>query len=129
MATPLEQLAAETYVSLETFKKDGTGVKTPVWAARVGDALYVVTDGTSYKVKRLRRNPRTRIAGCNGSGSKIRTDWFEATGTILEPGPEWDAAHAALGKKYGIQYAGLNFFSRLGGRMGRRAMLRFDVAA
>src|ERR1700729_2183968 len=46
--------AAERYISLETFKRDGGGVKTPVWAAPLDGALVVFSAGDSFKVKRLR---------------------------------------------------------------------------
>ena len=59
MSTPLD---GETYISLETFRKDGSGVKTPVWAAALDGKLVVMTDGTSHKVKRLRSNPAATAA-------------------------------------------------------------------
>lgn len=119
-------LADQRYMSLETFKKNGEGVKTPVWLAIVGEAVYVFTDGTSYKVKRLGRDPRARIAGCNASGGSIHTAWFDAKGSLVPPGAERDAAYAALRKKYGLQMAVLDVASRIGGRFGRRAMIRLD---
>lgn len=121
-------LANERYMNLETFKKNGEGVKTPVWLVTLGEAVYVFTDGTSFKVKRLRRDPRARIAGCNASGKAIHTAWFDAKGTILTPGAEQDAAYAALRKKYGFQMWLLDVGSKIGGRFGRRAMIRLDPA-
>ena len=48
-----------SYINLRTFKRDGTGVDTPVWFAESDGKLYVFTEGDAYKVKRLRRDART----------------------------------------------------------------------
>lgn len=122
--TALTTLERERYINLETFKKSGDGVKTPVWFARVGDALYVFTDGTSYKVKRVRRDSRARVAGCDVRGTGLRTDWYDAKATLLEPGAEENSAYAALRSKYGIQMWLLDVGSRIGGRFGRRKVIR-----
>ena len=50
----LKALEGEPYLNLETFKKDGNGVKTPVWFATVGASVYVFTDGTSFKGAHVR---------------------------------------------------------------------------
>jgi uncharacterized protein len=121
--TPLDD---ERYINLETFKKDGTGVKTPVWAAPLDGRLVVFTDGTSYKVKRLRNDPRCRIAPCDVRGN-VRGAWHEATGRILDDDGHKQRAHTALRAKYGWQVRVLDFFSRLGGRIGRRAYLELDI--
>ena len=52
------------YVSLATFRRNGTEVATPVWFAAVDDKLYVVSAGDAGKVKRLRHSPRARVAPC-----------------------------------------------------------------
>ena len=52
-----EELSNATYISLETFRKDGSGVKTPVWVAGHQGHLVIITNGTSIKVKRLATNP------------------------------------------------------------------------
>ncbi len=124
----LVALENESYLNLETFKKNGEGVKTPVWFATVGEAVYVFTDGTSFKVKRLRRDARARIAACNVNGKKLHSGWFEAKGTILGAGAEQDRAYAALRLKYGVQMWLLDIGSKIGGRFGRRAMIRLDPA-
>src|SRR5205823_10258164 len=73
------EFAGQKYLNLETFKKDGTGVKTPVWFAAdpsssldSNDAkLYVYTIGVSGKVKRIRNNPRVKIAPCDMRGKVL----------------------------------------------------------
>ena len=65
----IETLAPESYISLATFRRNGVAVETPVWFAILDDKLYVVTDGTSAKVKRVRATKRVRVAPCNLLGS------------------------------------------------------------
>jgi len=47
MAT-FQEIADGKYVSLTTFKKDGTPVATPLWGARDGDRLLVWTTADSW---------------------------------------------------------------------------------
>ena len=56
------------YLSLTSFRRDGTGVATPVWFVEAGGRLLVETDAASYKVRRIRRDPRVTIAPCTATG-------------------------------------------------------------
>ncbi|MFJ4777121.1 PPOX class F420-dependent oxidoreductase [Streptomyces sp. NPDC088762] len=64
----LEELNRGRYVSLTTFRKDGTPVATPVWAVADGGELYVWTRSDSWKVKRIRNNGRVTVAACDVRG-------------------------------------------------------------
>jgi PPOX class probable F420-dependent enzyme len=121
--TPLDD---ERYINLETFKKDGNGVKTPVWAAPLDGRLVVFTDGTSYKVKRLRRDPRIRAAPCDVRGN-VKGSWLDGTGRILDDDADKARAMAALRRKYGWQIRVLDVFSWLRRRIGRRAFLELTI--
>ncbi|MFI6821288.1 PPOX class F420-dependent oxidoreductase [Micromonospora sp. NPDC050187] len=66
--TDLDDLAAEKYVLLTTFRRDGRAVPTPVWAVRDGDALALWTVADSGKVKRIRRDPTVTVAPCDVRG-------------------------------------------------------------
>jgi PPOX class probable F420-dependent enzyme len=80
----LADLADERYVSLTTFKKDGTPVATPVWVAGDEDGrLLVVTGAETWKVKRIRRDHNVRVAPCTGFG-KARGDAIEAQAEIVQ---------------------------------------------
>ena len=82
--------AGHKYLNLETFKKSGDGVKTPVWFAADPSTsldssaakLYAYTIGVSGKVKRIRNNPRVRIAPCTMRG-EVLGDWVEARAEIV----------------------------------------------
>jgi PPOX class probable F420-dependent enzyme len=67
--TDLDTLAAAKYISLTTYRADGTAVATPVWLVREGDTLVVSTQGDSGKVRRLRRNPEATVATCTARGA------------------------------------------------------------
>src|SRR5215471_10203462 len=60
------------YLSLTTFKRDGTAVATPVWFATEAGKILVVTDAESYKVRRIRHNPSVTVAECTASGRLCR---------------------------------------------------------
>ncbi|TQK51016.1 hypothetical protein FBY35_1392 [Streptomyces sp. SLBN-118] len=63
-----EDFASARYVSLTTFRKDGTGVATPVWFAVDGGELFVWTRSDSWKVKRLRNDSRVVVTVCDARG-------------------------------------------------------------
>lgn len=119
-------LAAERYINIESFKIDGGGVKTPVWCAELDGKIVVVTDGTSYKVKRIRRNAKVRLAACDARG-KVHGEWVDASAVIIDDAERAARAHRALSAKYGWQIGVLDFFSTLFGRKKRRAYLEITA--
>ncbi|MET9323068.1 PPOX class F420-dependent oxidoreductase [Streptomyces sp. NPDC003038] len=64
----LEELGRARYVSLTTFRKDGTPVSTPVWAVADSGELYIWTRSDSWKVKRIRNNGRVTVTACDVRG-------------------------------------------------------------
>jgi|SRR5580693_7491589 PPOX class probable F420-dependent enzyme len=116
--------AGQKYLNLETLKKSGDGVKTPVWFAAEPSAkldsndakLYVYTIGVSGKVKRIRNNPRVRIAPCTMRG-EVRGEWVDARAEIVT-GAEAEHGTALLNKKYFPWKQLLAFFAKFG-RRGR----------
>ena len=114
--------AGHKYLNLETFKKSGDGVKTPVWFAAdpandlAGEAarLYAYTEGNSGKVKRIRNNGRVRIAPCDMRGN-VLGEWVEARAEIIT-GAEAAYGDNLLNKKYFPWKQLLNFFASFRGR-------------
>jgi uncharacterized protein len=116
----------QKYLNLETFKKSGEGVKTPVWFAAdpasdlagVSARLYLYSEAGSGKVKRIRNNQRVRVAPCDMRGNLLG-EWVEARADILSGA---EAAHGdrLLNKKYFPWKQLLNFFAsfRRRGRAG-----------
>ena len=119
-------LADEPYISLATFRRSGVAVETPVWCAPLDGKLYVVTDGTSAKVKRIRATKRVRVAACNVRGT-VSGAWVEGRARIVAEARLIERAHAALVEKYGWQMWLLDAGSRLFGRYGRRAYLELTL--
>jgi PPOX class probable F420-dependent enzyme len=56
------------YMSLTTYRRDGTPVSTAVWFAEEDGRLFVITPAQSYKAKRLRRNPAAAVAPSTARG-------------------------------------------------------------
>jgi PPOX class probable F420-dependent enzyme len=92
-------LAGHKYLNLESFKRVGTPVRTPVWFAEEHGILYVYTLANAGKVKRIRRNPRIRVAPCTMRGTVIGP-WVEAEATIVHATTAAHG-HALLHHKYG----------------------------
>lgn len=86
------------YLSLATFRRDGTAVATPVWFAQDGGLLLVRTYERSGKVKRIRRNPSVTIAPCTATG-RLRGQPVPARARLLSAG-EAARAQALLARKY-----------------------------
>jgi PPOX class probable F420-dependent enzyme len=69
--TALDRLGAARYISLTTFRRDGTPVATPVWVVRDGDHLAVWSNSKTGKIKRVRRNPAVTLAPCTLRGQLL----------------------------------------------------------
>src|SRR6266850_5448131 len=107
----LSQFADQQYLNLETFRKNGKAVATPVWFAQDGLVLYIYSLADAGKVKRIRNNPRVRIAPCDMRG-KLKGEWVEARARIVQ-GDEAAKGHRLLDKKYGLLKKIGNVFSKL----------------
>jgi PPOX class probable F420-dependent enzyme len=103
------QLADEQYMSITTFKRDGTPVSTPVWVARDNGNLLVISEADSWKVKRIRRDGHIRIAACNARGA-LRGEPIEAEATIDD---DTATVERLLARKYGWMYRAYMRFSAL----------------
>lgn len=64
----IDEFTRAKYVSLTTFKKDGTPVATPVWHAVDGGELFIISDADAWKVKRIRNNGRVVVTVCSIRG-------------------------------------------------------------
>ncbi|MEW2126534.1 PPOX class F420-dependent oxidoreductase [Streptomyces sp. NPDC087866] len=115
----LQDFARSEYVSLTTYRKDGTPVATPVWAAVDGDELLVWTKTDSWKVKRLRNDSRVRVTVCDVRGRiEEGAASAEGTGRLLdERGTA--AVRRAIGRKYTWKYWLLDYPAMIV-RLGKR---------
>jgi len=94
------QFEGQKYINLETFRKNGTGVVTPVWFAEERGVFYVYSLANAGKIKRIRNNSRVRVMASDIRGNP-KGEWVEARARILE---DEDARHAhqLLDRKYGL---------------------------
>src|SRR5438128_10610399 len=96
----LSQFSREKYLSIESYRKNGKAVPTPVWFAEEGGRLYIYSLADAGKVKRIRNNPRVRVVPCSFRGEP-KGEWIEARARILGPG-EAARGHRLLDQKYGL---------------------------
>ena len=114
MTGPITQFANAKYMNLEAFRKTGVGVRTPVWFAQEDEVFYVYSAPDAGKVKRIRNNPKVRVAPCDFRGN-LNGAWWDAHARICE-GPEAAHGQELLRSKYGWLKTVGDFFSRLRGR-------------
>ncbi len=123
----MNTLDTEAYINLETVRRDGTPVATPVWFARYDGGYYIFSAGEAGKVKRLRHTPAVRIAACTMNG-KTTGEWMNTTASLIDSSaPDIKPAYKALEDKYGWQLKITNFLSLLTGKMKQRQMIRIEA--
>jgi PPOX class probable F420-dependent enzyme len=115
-AADLELRFSGRYLSVTTFKRDGTGVATPVWFVADGDRLVAFTDLHSAKVRRIRHNPRVLIASCRVDG-RLRMDPVPARAEVLTAEAQLERVQNLLLARYKISYRIVMLFYRLGRRL------------
>jgi len=96
----LAMFEGQKYLCLETYKKNGQGVKTPVWFVISNGIIYVVTTATSGKVKRLNNNKSVRISPSNFKG-RPKGGWIQGQG-FFGTEPELKKTMSLRNEKYGI---------------------------
>lgn len=99
-ANLITQFHKQQYINIETYRKSGEAVRTPVWFAQEENVLYVRTGAVSGKVKRMRRNPDVKVAPCDMRGG-LRGDWVPAHAELLN-GEAAEHVNQLLDKKYGL---------------------------
>ncbi len=122
----ISELDRHRHMTLSTFRRSGAEVATPVWFAAAGGKLYVFTAGDSGKVKRLRHSSRVRVAPSDARG-RVQGAWRDATARLVTEPATIERAHAALRAKYGWQMWLTDLFSRLAGRIRRRAWIEISA--
>ena len=119
-------LAAVSYVSLESYRKSGAPVRTPVWITADGGKLYCWTLTDTGKVKRIRANGKVRLAKCDASG-KLEGEWVAAEARILDSPATLNAQLRRLRAKYGWKYLAYRLISLL--RRAPTSAIEFSPAS
>jgi PPOX class probable F420-dependent enzyme len=114
MSDTFRALAGEKFVSLTTFKRDGDGVAAPVWLVADGERLVVWTPADSWKVKRLRRDPRVTLVPCGRRGA-VPEGAVPVGGTadVTDDPAVVSTTEAALRRKYGLEYRVVTLIERI----------------
>ena len=115
MENQLEQFLDQKYISLETYKKDGTPVRTPVWFVIDNELIYIVTRESTGKVKRLKNNQSVRIVPCSFKG-KPKNEWVKGQAEKIT-GEATIKAIKLRKKKYGMSARLIGLFTSQKGNL------------
>lgn len=100
MRTERDAILKAQYVALTTYRRDGTPVTTPVWAAAEGGSLFIFSNPNAGKVKRVRNSSRATVAPCTATGT-ITGAALPAEAFLLSD-DQMPKVWKLLVKKYGI---------------------------
>ncbi|WP_329319647.1 MULTISPECIES: PPOX class F420-dependent oxidoreductase [unclassified Streptomyces] len=109
--TRLDTLASGKFLLITSYRKNGTGVPTPVWVVRDGDALCAWTVADSWKVKRIRNRSDVLVGPCDVRGNPTG-EQVPATAEIVDP-TTTARYRGMIARKYGILGRLTLFGSRL----------------
>ena len=114
-------LADEKYLALTTFKRDGTPITTPVWAAALDDGkIGFWTSSGSGKAKRLAHTSKVIVQPSDSRGRvKPGTSPTEAT-AVLVTGPQLEGIRTKIKAKYGFMCKITKFLAKVGGIVKRK---------
>lgn len=108
------QFSGRRYINLESYKISGEPKLTPVQSIENNGLVYVRTDPGTWKVKRIRRNPRVRIVPSDRNGKPTGT-WVEGEAHVVE-GEENERIMGLFKQEYGtVGNSMVNFVGRLRG--------------
>lgn len=93
MNSDLEAVRDARTILLTTYKRDGTGVETPVSIAFDGDRAFFRSYDQAWKTKRLRNNPHVQVAASTLRGTRTGPP-IQARATLLGDGQARIAAKA-----------------------------------
>ena len=102
----------EEFLSLETYRKNGDTIKSPMWFAQDNDVLYLWTMADTSKVKRIRNNPKVNIAPCKRLG-EVTGAWMTAHATIDDSPVVVAQVEAMLLKKIGLFFRIFRFIDAI----------------
>jgi PPOX class probable F420-dependent enzyme len=123
----LSQFTGKKHISIESYRKTGNPVRTPVWFVEENGELFVRTDSDTGKIKRIRNNPRVRVASCNMRGT-VKGAWVEGEARIIEPESS-ERVFSLLKKKYGMPYRIIRFTERFSRSKAKPVGLAIQISS
>ena len=111
----ISTLSGHAYINLETYRRNGLAVATPVWFTIDDDnkMIYVVTRTETGKVKRLRNNSKVRIVP-SGMRGQPKGEWLNGKASFATS-EQMEIALKQRNKKYGLKARLSGLFSRTKG--------------
>lgn len=103
------------YINLETYRRNGQAVTTPVWFTVDDNKIFVVTRDRTGKVKRLQNNPKVRIVP-SGIRGQPKGEWLNGNAAFANP-DQLETALKLRNKKYGLKARLSGLFSRTKGKL------------
>ncbi|HEX7257574.1 MAG TPA: PPOX class F420-dependent oxidoreductase [Nitrososphaeraceae archaeon] len=106
----LETFEKAKYINIQTYKKTGQPISTPVWFIIKDNKIFFRTSHNSGKIKRIRNNNNVKFALCDIRG-KIKGEWYEGIAKI-----ENDSDNSILfqiNKKYGLSSRLMKIFYKI----------------
>jgi PPOX class probable F420-dependent enzyme, Rv2061 family len=100
------------YMNLETYRRSGEAIRTPVWFVETGGLLFLLTRMDSGKVKRLRHNSEVQVAPCKMNGD-LTGEWQPGEASFVESPESIEALRALFDQKYGAAARISNMFTKL----------------
>ncbi|WP_078292097.1 PPOX class F420-dependent oxidoreductase [Mycobacterium sp. D16R24] len=94
-------VAAGRYILLTTFTKDGVPKPTPMGFVAEGDELLLTTSANTWKVRRIRRDRKVRVAVCTQRG-RVISPVADATAVIVEDPASVARIREAVVTRYGL---------------------------
>ncbi len=113
-----DHLRGHKYCLLVTFMRSGEPVPTPVWFGLADGKLYVRSDAGAAKIKRIRNDPRSRLAPCTSRGKPLGPP-ADGRARVLDRQSESGLAEAALRANYGL---GRRMYEGAGEALGTRTV-------
>jgi PPOX class probable F420-dependent enzyme len=94
-------LEQHKYISLETYRKNGVSVRTPVWFMISDGLIFVLTTQNTGKAKRIKNNQTVKIMPC-GMRGESKGNWIDGTARFATES-ETQNAIKLRHKKYGFK--------------------------
>lgn len=124
----LLDLASSSYIAIETYRKNGQGVITPVWVTGGDDKLFIWTGTVSGKIKRIRKQHRVKVCASDARGTP-KSEWIDAQARVLDSPEELAKQKKRMASKYGLQYHLITFFGNLSRRRTENVVIELSPIA
>ena len=121
---PFAYLAPQEFIVLTTYRKSGAAIPTTVWFAYDQGKIYITTNTTAGKIKRVRNNGHVQMTPSDRIGNLLGQPEVAGDAKEALTSEEKAQARAALEQKYGEQ------FHRIAGQdTGNRAYIVVEPVA